>query len=64
MGGSPKALGYFYFILGSLFVYIAIQFNNETGWSLFTFVAIAIAAIDYMISIQHFLKARELKEKK
>lgn len=60
---SPKSFGYFYFIIGTIFVIIAIQLNNEIGWSLLTYLAIAIAAMDYMISIQHFIKSREWKEK-
>lgn len=64
MKGSPKAFGLFYFILATVFVFIAIQLNKETGWSIYTFIAIAFAAMDYMISFKHFLHARQLDKNK
>ncbi|MBB5172620.1 DUF4305 domain-containing protein [Texcoconibacillus texcoconensis] len=62
MNQSPKSWGFLYFFIGSLFLFLAIQQNSRTdGWDILTIVLMAVATMDYFISIRFFRSGRKKK---
>ncbi|SFE90340.1 YdiK family protein [Alteribacillus iranensis] len=51
---SPTTMGFIYFGLAGLFIYLAIQNVNSSSWDGWTFFFAAVAAIDIMIGIRFF----------
>ncbi|MDX8047573.1 DUF4305 domain-containing protein [Gracilibacillus sp. S3-1-1] len=66
---SPLRSAIFYFALGILFTYIAIQSADDTVFSFITILLTAFATIDFVVAIRlinlHFRikKAKKEKEK-
>ncbi|EUJ32042.1 hypothetical protein MFLO_07642 [Listeria floridensis FSL S10-1187] len=46
--------GLLYFILGIVFVFFAIQEVNRSGWGIFAYIIIAMAAIDFVTAFRMF----------
>lgn len=54
-----------YFIMGTLFVYVGIQFADETIWNVTTIVLAAVATLDFGIGIRMMsMHLRSNKNKK
>ncbi|MBP1971664.1 hypothetical protein J2Z83_003816 [Virgibacillus natechei] len=51
-----------YFIMGILFVYVGIQFAEETIWNVTTIVLAAVATLDFGIGIR--MMSMHLRSKK
>ena len=58
MSGSPKFMGIIYLGIGFMFTYLAIFNVSTVGWNTWTFVYIAIAAIDIFVGIRFLLAHR------
>ncbi|GAA0455366.1 YdiK family protein [Alkalibacillus silvisoli] len=49
---SPLVLAWVYILMGVLFVYIAIQYADETVWNTATVIFAIIASIDFGVAIR------------
>ncbi|MBA2876905.1 YdiK family protein [Thermaerobacillus caldiproteolyticus] len=47
MRTSPLHIALFYFLMGALFTYLAIQSAHETIWNFSTIVLMVIATLDF-----------------
>lgn len=50
-----------YALLGTVFVFLAISFSQESVWNFTTLALVAMAAIDYWLAIRAFLTTRKDK---
>lgn len=62
MSASPKLMGFIYLGIGFMFTYLAIFSVSTVGWNMWTFVYIAIAAIDIFVGIR-ILASHKAKNK-
>ncbi|WP_017187339.1 YdiK family protein [Alkalibacillus haloalkaliphilus] len=61
---SPLFLAWVYLIMGALFVYIGIQYADETVWNFATIIFALIATIDFVVAIRLFGVHSAMKNKK
>ncbi|SER94489.1 YdiK family protein [Salisediminibacterium halotolerans] len=62
---SPRFMGLMYFTLGTVFLFLAIQWaGTETGWDFMTVLLMIFAALDYFIAFRYFGAARQQADKK
>lgn len=60
---SPRFAGIVYLAMGFLFIYLAIFNVSTVGWNVWTFLFIAIAAVDIFVAIRFLtIKANNKKE--
>ncbi|WP_096201940.1 YdiK family protein [Bacillus sp. FJAT-45350] len=64
MRTSPTFMGVTYILIGIMFVYLAIQNVRVASWNLWTFLFIALAAIDIMVGVRFFRMRKAINEKK
>lgn len=62
MTASPKFMGMIYLGIGFMFTYLAIFNVSTVGWQIWTFVYIAIAAIDIFVGIRFLTTHRANKK--
>jgi len=51
---SPLRTAVFYFFLGVLFTYLAINSITNSSWNIFTYILVLIATFDFGVSIRAF----------
>ncbi|GAB3047070.1 YdiK family protein [Virgibacillus ainsalahensis] len=49
---SPLAMAVIYFSMGVLFIYVAIQYADDTIWNVTTLILAAVAALDFGVGIR------------
>ena len=63
---SPLAAAILYFALGSVFVYLAIEQVNRSGWTFFSYLIVFLATMDIGAGIRllnlHF-RVKRMKKK-
>lgn len=63
---SPLAAGIVYLVLGSIFVYFAINEVSMNGWNFFAYIIVFLATIDFASGIRlvnlHF-RLQRMKKK-
>lgn len=61
---NPNSMGLFYFVMGILFTYLAINTADETIWSLPTIILMLLATFDYAVSIRMFVFSYKMNKTK
>ncbi|WP_042357626.1 YdiK family protein [Bacillus rubiinfantis] len=65
MRRSPLFSGFFYFLLGALFTYFAIDDVQKNGWGFFSYLLVILATFDFGSAIKmiafHFKYKDQLK---
>ncbi|WP_404447336.1 YdiK family protein [Sutcliffiella horikoshii] len=64
---TPLRMVFFYAIMGSLFLYLAIVSVKDTIWHWHTILLMLIATFDFGVAIRSYLlhqKIKEIQEKK
>lgn len=51
---SPLRVSIFYFFLGVLFTYLAINSITNSTWNILTYILVIIATFDFGVSIRAF----------
>ena len=51
---SPLRTAIFYFFLGVLFTYLAINSMTDSTWNIITYILVFIATFDFGVSIRAF----------
>lgn len=59
---SPFTMAVLYFFIGGLLIFFAIQNVSIYGWNLWSYLIIAFATTDFMISIRFFRLHRRIKK--
>lgn len=63
---SAKTMAIVYFIMGFLFVYMAVQSSGKVGWSFITILWAIIATLDFGVALKltrtHFRYKKKKKE--
>jgi hypothetical protein len=65
MRTSPLNMALFYFLMGSLFTYLAIESAHETIWKFSTVILMVVATLDFGVSLRMFalhFKIKKLKK--
>ncbi|WP_430788582.1 YdiK family protein [Virgibacillus flavescens] len=62
MRTSPKTIALIYFVMGVLFVYVAILNASDSGWNFLTVLFAIFATLDFTVGIR--LMRTHLKNKK
>ncbi|RFU69241.1 DUF4305 domain-containing protein [Peribacillus saganii] len=60
MKRTPLTSGIMYLILGTLFVLLAIQNVNRTGWGFFSYFLVLLATLDFGSGIRMILLHRKI----
>ncbi|MDQ0163654.1 YdiK family protein [Bacillus alveayuensis] len=61
---NPTSMGFFYFTMGVLFTYLAINSAEETIWSIPTIILMLLATFDFAVSIRMFAFLYKMKKAK
>jgi hypothetical protein len=54
MRTSPLNIAFFYFLMGTLFTYLAIESAHESIWNFSTIVLMVMATLDFGVSLRMF----------
>ncbi|PLS17215.1 DUF4305 domain-containing protein [Bacillus sp. M6-12] len=60
MKRSPLTSGIMYLVLGTLFVLLAIQNVNRSGWGFFSYFLVLLATMDFGSGIRMILLHRKI----
>ncbi|MFC4559371.1 YdiK family protein [Virgibacillus kekensis] len=60
---SPKTMSLIYFLLGSVFTYMAVQSAEDTVWNFMTILLAFFATIDFGVGIRMLILHFKLKQK-
>lgn len=60
---SPITIGLVYSGIGTLFIFLAIQYVILFGWNFFSYLLIALSASDFFIAIRLFVTYVQHKNK-
>lgn len=63
MKTSPKAMFIIYFVMGTLFTYMAIQSTGESIWNFSTIILAIIATLDFGVGFRMLTIHLKLKQK-
>ncbi|WP_243292894.1 YdiK family protein [Bacillus sp. FJAT-47783] len=61
---NPNSMGLFYFAMGILFTYLAINSVEESIWTLPTIILMLLATFDFSVSIRMFAFSAKIKKGK
>lgn len=61
---NPNSMGLFYFTMGVLFTYLAIQSAKDGLWSIPTFILMVLATFDFAVSLRMFAFSYKLRKNK
>jgi len=61
---NPNSMGLFYFVMGILFTYLAINTAEDTIWSIPTIILMLLATFDFAVSIRMFAFSYKMKKTK
>ncbi|MBU8908558.1 YdiK family protein [Desertibacillus haloalkaliphilus] len=64
MRTSPTFMGVIYFLIGIMFMYLAIQNVSTAGWNFWTFLFIGVATIDIVIGIRFFRLKKQMESER
>jgi hypothetical protein len=62
MRSSPLFMGTLYFLLGSVFTYLAITSVEDTIWNFYTLLLIFIATLDFGLALRLLFLNYKLKK--
>jgi hypothetical protein len=54
MRTSPLNIAFFYFLMGTLFTYLAIESAHESIWNFSTIVLMVMATLDFGVALRMF----------
>ncbi|KMK74380.1 YdiK family protein [Alkalihalobacillus pseudalcaliphilus] len=59
---SPTGISVVYFVLGTIFILLAIRSVNVVGWNLWTFFLIGFATFDYFLAFKYYQVRKIMKQ--
>jgi len=62
MRTSPLNMGFFYFVMGSLFTYLAIESAHGDIWKFSTVILMIVATLDFAVSLRMFALHFKIKK--
>ncbi|MBO9131420.1 YdiK family protein [Bacillus sp. 165] len=62
MRSSPLLMGSLYFLLGSVFTYLAIMSVENTIWNFYTLLLIFIATLDFGLALRLLILNRRINK--
>ncbi|HZH61649.1 MAG TPA: YdiK family protein [Metabacillus sp.] len=62
MRTSPLNMGFFYFVMGSLFTYLAIESAHGYIWKFSTVILMIVATLDFAVSLRMFALHFKIKK--
>jgi hypothetical protein len=64
MRTSPLNMGFFYFLMGSLFTYLAIENAHGDIWKFSTIILMIVATLDFGVALRMFALHFKIKKLK